>query len=86
MWDLSSLTRGQTHIPCIARWILNPWTTREDSLSRVKSFDDFIVSEKMQVLDLQGCAQAGISLPPCAKVSLASLIGLFKSLVSPKSL
>ena len=29
MWDLSSLTRGQTHVPCITRCILNRWTTRE---------------------------------------------------------
>ena len=29
MWDLSSLTRDQTHIPCIARQLLNDWTTRE---------------------------------------------------------
>ena len=29
MWDLSSQTRDQTHIPCFARWILNHWTTRE---------------------------------------------------------
>ena len=29
MWDLSSPTRGWTHIPCIWRWILNHWTTRE---------------------------------------------------------
>ena len=29
MWDLSSLTRDQTHIPCIGRWILNHWTARE---------------------------------------------------------
>ena len=29
MWDLSSLTRDGTHIPCIARWILNHWTPRE---------------------------------------------------------
>ena len=29
MWDLSSLTRDRTHILCIARWILNHWTTRE---------------------------------------------------------
>ena len=25
----SSHTREQTHDPCIGRWILNPWTTRE---------------------------------------------------------
>ena len=29
VWDLSSLTGGQTHVSCIARWIPNPWTTRE---------------------------------------------------------
>jgi len=29
MWDLSSPTRGQVHIPWIAGWILNHWTTRE---------------------------------------------------------
>ena len=29
MWDLSSLTGDQTHVPCIARQILNHWTTRE---------------------------------------------------------
>ena len=28
MWDLRSLNRDQTHIPCVARWILNHWTTR----------------------------------------------------------
>ena len=29
MWDLSSLTRDQTHVPSIGRWILNHWTTRK---------------------------------------------------------
>ena len=29
MWDLSSLTRDQTHIPCIRRLILNHGTARE---------------------------------------------------------
>ena len=29
MWDLSSPTREQTYVPCIARHILNHWTTRE---------------------------------------------------------
>ena len=31
MWNLSSPTRDRTHIPCIARKILNHWTTREVS-------------------------------------------------------
>ena len=29
MWDLSSLTRDRTPVPCIVRWILYRWTTRE---------------------------------------------------------
>ena len=29
MWDLSSSTRDRTHIPCIGRWILYHWITRE---------------------------------------------------------
>ena len=28
-WDLSSLTGGGTHIPCVGRLTLNHWTTRE---------------------------------------------------------
>ena len=29
MWDLSSQTRDRTHVPCIGRWIVNLWTTRD---------------------------------------------------------
>ena len=29
MWDLSFLTKDGTHVPCIWKWILNHWTTRE---------------------------------------------------------
>ena len=29
MWDISSPTRDQTHVPCIGRWMLNYWTIRE---------------------------------------------------------
>ena len=29
MWDSSSWTRDQTHVPCISKWIRNHWTTRE---------------------------------------------------------
>ena len=28
MWDLSSLARDHTRIPCIGRWTLNHWTSR----------------------------------------------------------
>ena len=33
MWDPSSLTRDQTHVPFNGRWILNHWTIREIPLS-----------------------------------------------------
>ena len=29
VWDFNSPTRDQMRVPCIARWILNHWTTRE---------------------------------------------------------
>ena len=29
VWGLSSSTRDWTYVPCIARWILNHWTTKE---------------------------------------------------------
>ena len=29
MWDLSSLTRDGTQVPCIGRQILNNWNSRE---------------------------------------------------------
>ena len=29
MWGLSSPTRDPSHVPCIARWILYHWATRE---------------------------------------------------------
>ena len=29
MWDLNSLTRNITHVPCIARQILQLWTNGE---------------------------------------------------------
>ena len=28
-WDLSSLTRDRTYAPCIGKWSLNHWTTKE---------------------------------------------------------
>ena len=29
MWNLVSLIRNRTQVPCIERWSLNHWTTRE---------------------------------------------------------
>ena len=61
MWDLSSLTRDQTHILCIASWILNHWTTRQVppkcALGRVSTdpptFCPFLVSLLSEVLKSQ---------------------------------
>ena len=39
MWNLSSLTRDRSHIPCIGRWILNHWITRE--VPRAKLYPGF---------------------------------------------
>ena len=33
MWNLSSVTRDRTRSPCIGRWNLNHWTTREVPLA-----------------------------------------------------
>ena len=47
MWDLSSLNRDQTRIPCIGKWIFNHWTTR-----KVPRVEDIIYrSVKIHYLD-----------------------------------
>ena len=38
MWNLSSLTRDQTHIPCIGRQILNYWTIKKVLFSRISLY------------------------------------------------
>ena len=49
-WDASTLTRDQTYVPCIGRWILNHWTTREVplpvllQLPQVKTSGDMFLS------------------------------------------
>ena len=42
MWDLTSLTRDQTCVPCIARWILNHWTTRK--VPSLGAFNGYLVT------------------------------------------
>ena len=37
MWDLSSLTRDGTPVPCLGKQNLNPWTTREATVTSVLS-------------------------------------------------
>ena len=55
MWELSSPTRDGTHVPCIDRWILNHWTTREAPPS-ILNVDTFMVTPDPQVSrGLVGC-------------------------------
>lgn len=42
IWDLISLTRHRTHIPCIRRWSLNHWTAREVPQKRFLSWLTFM--------------------------------------------
>ena len=37
VWDLSSQIRGGACVPCIGRWVLNHWTTREVPVSAFDS-------------------------------------------------
>ena len=47
MWDLSSLTRGQIHTPCIGTLTLNHWATRD-----VPCFKFFCDKKKNDLLTL----------------------------------
>ena len=55
IWDLSSLTRDQTRVPCLGRWILNPWITREvptlfsQCLSQSSLFEDISCAVKLNM-------------------------------------
>ena len=51
MWDLSSTTRNQTHIPCFGKWSLNRWTTIE-----VPKPDALYISVEFFFLKLVGCS------------------------------
>ena len=42
-WDLSSSTRDWTYVPCIGRWILSHWTTREIPVSFLVGGLSFLV-------------------------------------------
>ena len=64
----SSQTRDQKHVPCIARWILNHWTTREALLALLQSY--FFHYCMMRVLQIHQDRQAmdhlsySLKLPP----------------------
>ena len=49
MWHLSSPTRDRTFIPCIGRWILNHWATRE-----VPVITDFLMWLLLWTVQLMG--------------------------------
>jgi len=67
MWDLSSLARDQTQVPCVARKDLNHWTTREAHVLHfllVSSASDLIQEASISCLvfdvnktNLSACSQ-----------------------------
>lgn len=44
-WDLGSLTRDLTRVPCIGRWILDHWTT-----SKSLELDFFLIQKTVCLL------------------------------------
>ena len=60
MWDLSSPTRNRTRIPCIGRWILKHWTTREVP---VCFSNDWLVVRQQAVLQ-ELCSASSYHPPP----------------------
>lgn len=50
MWGLSSTTRDRTHIPCIARQILNYGTTREVLWVVVLWVDEYVVGDMVHAV------------------------------------
>ena len=58
MWDLSSLTRGRTLVPCIVRRILYHWTIREVPMSEFLKSDFFSISNRV----LSYCVGQGTSV------------------------
>ena len=60
MWDLSSPTRDRTHVPCIGRWILNHWTTREVPIFIFKVKFWFIAEKSLRILSGQLSTRAKI--------------------------
>ena len=58
VWDLSSLTRDQTHNSCFERQILNHWTTREvPNLS-------FLMATKYQIRSDQSLSRVRLFVDP----------------------
>ena len=62
VWDLSSLTRDRTHVPCIARQILNRWTTREGPSFAAGKVSRFLAGSSPRPIyfPLQSFHQAGL--------------------------
>ena len=50
MCNLSSLTRDQTHVPCVGRRILNHWTTRE--VSQNTDFNSYLFPQLERTKDI----------------------------------
>ena len=56
IWDLSSPTKDQTHIPCTGRWVLNLWTTRNSlDTGSLKRNEKLKESLGWAVIQYKGC-------------------------------
>ena len=63
-WDLNTLTRDQTHVPCIARWILSHWTTREilnKSFLKSQNLFIFLATGECEVTQMGSISQDDIT-------------------------
>ena len=70
-----SQSRDQTRVPCIGRWILNHWTTRE--VSSIKSLFCFDNSKSKHFLSPQKFLLASSQSLPCSPPKIAALISIF---------
>ena len=74
MWDLSSLTRDRTGVPCIGRQILNDWTAQEGfillELRGRKSLLEVLTCPAAEPRGLSPASLAAPSRWPCASCAL----------------
>ena len=80
-WDLTSLTRDLTHVPCIGKQILNHWTTKE-----VLVFWIILIALLMDVENgLQDCKALLSSGPSEAVLKAAKRILMMQRTVSTRT-
>ena len=73
----SSQTRGQTRVPCIGRWMLNPWTAREvfSLISYTRSAASPLSHCHTLRLSLSDCLSPWAVSSVCMRTMCISLMG-----------